>query len=29
MIPPVVIFGATWLLGMLAVTVWLTVGGGR
>jgi len=27
MIPPVVVFGLTWLLGMLAVTVYLTVTG--
>ena len=24
-LPPVVIFGLTWLLGILAATVWLTV----
>jgi hypothetical protein len=24
-LPPVAIFGLTWLLGMLAATVWLTV----
>jgi len=27
MIPPVVVFGLTWLLGILAVTVYLTVTG--
>ena len=28
-LPPVVVFGLAWLGGMLLVTVWLTVGGGR
>ena len=28
-LPLVVVFGLTWLLGMLAVTVWLTVVVGR
>jgi len=24
-LPPVVIFGATWLLGMMLATIWLTL----
>ena len=28
LIPPVIVFGITWLLGMLAVTIYLTALGG-
>jgi hypothetical protein len=28
-LPPVVVFGLTWLGGMLLVTIWLTLGSDR